>query len=246
MMWEQVQQKLHRLARQDTAFKAPCSSSHRYRLKPVATEAEVESVEGRYGVRLPDDYREYVLKLANGGAGPYHGIYPVGYYEYLGEWHPWGEGPFAISPATPFALREAWNLPAAYMADTDADVPLEAKREAVECLARAGISLPQPSGKVVGKNPFTDEPIVETIDVLITNAAYSNDLMNGTIPIATQGCNLGVSLVVSGAERGSIWYDLRADSEGIVPASRPGSPRLTFSEWYDAWLNDSLVDVRDK
>ena len=75
------------------------------------------------------------------------------------------------------------------------------------------------------------------------NAAYSNNLMDGTIPIATQGCNLGVALVVSGAERGNVWHDLRADSEGIVPASVPGMSRLTFLQWYEAWLDGSLAHV---
>ena len=243
-MWDRVREKLARLAREDREFRVPCSPSHEYRMKPVATEGEVAFIEKRHGIRLPDDYREYVLTFANGGAGPYHGVYPLGYYKDAGELFRWDEGVFATSVAKPFALRGPWNLPAAYIEENlQGDATPQAERDAVDCLARVGLVLPPPTGKVIGKNPFTGEALVETLEMLIMNAAYSNDLMNGTVPIATQGCNLGVSLVVAGAERGNVWHDLRADSAGIVPASRSGMPRLTFLQWYEAWLDDSLASV---
>jgi hypothetical protein len=33
--------------------------------------------EERNGISLPSDYRDFVLKIGNGGAGPYYGIYPL-------------------------------------------------------------------------------------------------------------------------------------------------------------------------
>jgi hypothetical protein len=86
------------------------------------------------------------------------------------------------------ALREPWNLPAAYIEEnSQGDATAQAERDAVDCLASVGLVLPPPSGKVIGKNPFTGEPVVETSEMLIMNAAYSGGLMNGTIPIATEG-----------------------------------------------------------
>jgi hypothetical protein len=61
-------------------------------------------------------------------------------------------------------------------------------------------------------------------------------------------------LVVSGAERGHVWSDERADDGGILPY-HPGPyrtegfsliplsgarVRMTFLQWYEDWLDTSL------
>lgn len=241
-MWNRVHQKLALLASLDREFQRPCAASHQYRLRGVATADEVAETEKRYGIRLPDEYREYVTNFANGGAGPFHGIYRLGHYQDLGDWHPWNEGTLAVSPGAPFLLTESWNLPAKFIFEHLNGTPSpDAERDAVDSLARIGRVLAEPRGQVAGRNPFTGGPILETWESVILNASCAPDLMDGSIPIATKGCNLGVSLVVSGPERGNIWYDLRADMEGITPASKPGSPRLTFLQWYEDWLDRALA-----
>jgi hypothetical protein len=47
---------------------------HRYQLGPCLTEAEVIAVEQQYRIRLPEDYREFLLNIGNGGAGPDSGM----------------------------------------------------------------------------------------------------------------------------------------------------------------------------
>lgn len=240
-MWHDTRDKLAHLARLDVAPDL-CARSHRYALSPVATARDIEAVEARHGIRLPEDYRDYVAAVGSGGAGPFYGLFRFGHYRDRGTDHRWDEGPFATVPSRSFALTEAWNLPPGYLAGRDAGEPSPAaERDAVEALARAGVRLDPPTGRVVGKNPFTGAPTHETWDFLITRAAYGSALMDGTVAIATQGGNLGVSLVVSGPERGNVWLDLRADSEGIVPASAPGRRRLTFFEWYQGWLDGELA-----
>jgi hypothetical protein len=54
---------------------------HRYRLQPRATEVEVAAFEQRNHVSLPADYRDFLLQIGNGGAGPAHGVFPLGTYE---------------------------------------------------------------------------------------------------------------------------------------------------------------------
>ncbi|MCB9585215.1 MAG: SMI1/KNR4 family protein [Polyangiaceae bacterium] len=57
-------------------YHATCG--HRWRLNPRATEAEVAAFEKQWRIRLPSEYREFLLTLGNGGAGPGFGIDPLG------------------------------------------------------------------------------------------------------------------------------------------------------------------------
>ena len=50
---------------------------HRHRLAPPLGEARVAALEAALGLRLPDDYRGFVGRVADGGAGPYHGLLPL-------------------------------------------------------------------------------------------------------------------------------------------------------------------------
>jgi hypothetical protein len=43
---------------------------HRYQLEPPVSEERVTAYEHRNGIRLPEDYRAFITRVANGGAGP--------------------------------------------------------------------------------------------------------------------------------------------------------------------------------
>ena len=64
--------------------------------------------------------------------------------------------------------------------------------------------------------------------------SFAPALTDGAFWIAEHGCALRSLLVITGPERGTIWNDLRADGRGLVPCG------VTFSEWYLAWLDESL------
>ena len=53
------------------------SDSHRYKLNEPLSESEVVAFERKHNIRLPEEYRQFLLKLGNGGAGPNHGILPL-------------------------------------------------------------------------------------------------------------------------------------------------------------------------
>lgn len=50
---------------------------HKYKLQPVISERKLDKMERKYDFTLPDDYRNFVLEIGNGGAGPSYGLYSV-------------------------------------------------------------------------------------------------------------------------------------------------------------------------
>lgn len=73
------------------------------------------------------------------------------------------------------------------------------------------------------------------------------DRLNGAFPICHHGCALRTYLVVTGPERGNVWFDRRADYEGMEPHVDHEGRHLEFLEWYVRWLDESLASlgVRD-
>ncbi len=61
----------------DSDFARFGAYSHQYRLSPPASEETIQEFEAREGIRLPEEYRDFLLFVGNGGAGPYYGLYGV-------------------------------------------------------------------------------------------------------------------------------------------------------------------------
>ena len=49
--------------------------SHQYKLAAPAGEEAIRKFEEQQGVRLPEEYRDFLMFIGNGGAGPYYGLY---------------------------------------------------------------------------------------------------------------------------------------------------------------------------
>lgn len=69
---------------------------------------------------------------------------------------------------------------------------------------------------------------------------WHSSAMNGAFPICHMGCALRIWLVVSGDEAGNVWYDRRADCEGIAPVLTHGGNHASFGGWYMQWLDEVL------
>jgi hypothetical protein len=66
--------RVQELAEKDTSFQTFGSKDHQYRFNPPLSVKEVEQFEVEYAVSLPEDYREFLICIGNGGAGPYYGL----------------------------------------------------------------------------------------------------------------------------------------------------------------------------
>lgn len=108
---ERVRAGLQRLREQDPQGRAAFgANAHGYLLEPVLEERTVAAFESRHGIALPADYREFVTRVGNGGAGPFYGVFRLGEMD-DGHGHaPWNSGEFVGDPRLPFPHREAWNL----------------------------------------------------------------------------------------------------------------------------------------
>lgn len=50
------------------------SKEHLYQFRPTITESEVQSFEREHNITLPSDYRQFILEIGNGDAGPFYGL----------------------------------------------------------------------------------------------------------------------------------------------------------------------------
>jgi hypothetical protein len=177
---------------------------HEFALLPVLDEQQVRATERRLAVRLPEEYRTFLMEVGAGGAGPDYGILPV-----------WRPGP-DTRPAIDHGARPF-------------------RPELTAELDRLESTEPRRS---------------EHPDQASFTAAYAtwqarcdelyDALTEGTLCISSQGCGYYSLLVVTGPLRGTVWEDVRAVGEGVVPVTRHGEQRpVSFRDWYLHWLDNA-------
>jgi hypothetical protein len=186
------------------------SLAHHFELNDPIGDFALAQFERDHGIRLPPDYRWFVSRVSDGGAGPYYGLFPLGQTDGpFDEVKIWFEKDgFVGTLRNPFPFTGPWNdltgRPADELADQDQDAYYDA-------LAK------------------------------FENRYFG--AIDGAIPICHMGCALRIWLVVSGPERGNLWIDRRADSDGFAPmAIHPDAPRTTFLDWYRNWMEDALTE----
>ena len=87
------------------------AEAHEFQLSPPISPEAAAEFEARHRIVLPSDYRWFITAVGNGGAGPFYGVFPLGYADAVSEsLEPWQErNGFVGSLATPFPFSEPWN-----------------------------------------------------------------------------------------------------------------------------------------
>ncbi|MFB2971709.1 SMI1/KNR4 family protein [Aerosakkonema sp. BLCC-F183] len=103
--FDRLKNKLTQLATKDKNFKNFGSELHKYQLNPCLSEAEIQAFEAKNRITLPDDYRNFLLEVGNGGAGPGDGLRKLEVDKEMST----AENDYYLSQ--PFLLMKAWNYP---------------------------------------------------------------------------------------------------------------------------------------
>lgn len=73
----ELKAKLEKLRSIDSNLAVFGAEAHKYQLNPVLAKKTVEDFEKEHSIVLPEEYRDFILEMGDGGAGPYYGIYTL-------------------------------------------------------------------------------------------------------------------------------------------------------------------------
>jgi hypothetical protein len=72
---ERIKAKLADLRQLDPAYTLFGARSHRYVMGPPLSVSELADYEKRLGGPLPPEYRDFIMAVGHGGAGPFYGLF---------------------------------------------------------------------------------------------------------------------------------------------------------------------------
>jgi hypothetical protein len=82
--------------------------AHEYRVNAPLSEKEISSFEKLHDISLPDEYRSFLLKVGNGGAGPSYGLFRLGEMDSSFTVEPWTSD-IVGKLSNPWPHRAEWN-----------------------------------------------------------------------------------------------------------------------------------------
>lgn len=218
--WTGVRRRVLALGARADSGQVFGSLGHRWVLENPLSAAELAELEAQTGARLPEDYREFLTGVGAGGAGPAYGLFPVRPVE--GRWRWEGDGAELADPsmlARPFPDHgpDPESL-AALLAQHPEEEAFDASEE------------------------FDDA--IEGWDERWATVMFAPERTAGAIVISHVGCAQRQWLIVSGAHRGTIWSDCRADDTDLAPLLDDDGRPVTFARWYTAWLEAAELTSR--
>jgi len=103
---KKIIEKLNNLRKLDEKLSVFGADSHEYILNPVLSEDEVLKFEREHGITIPEDYRQFILTVGNGGAGPFYGLMKL---EDNDENKPDLSKPFEYTKEEPFMIMNMYE-----------------------------------------------------------------------------------------------------------------------------------------
>lgn len=208
-----ILESLQSLRQAKSAHRVFGADAHGFKLNPPLNEGILARFESTHRVRLPEDYRSFLLHAGNGGAGPGYGLFKFlevddGYAART--WHE-SDGLVGVL-SQPFPHSGAWN----------------------DLTGRPDIG--EPGDLTTGD----EDARWAEVDAWRANNYFHSRHVDGAIPICHLGCAIRHWLVITGDEAGHVWTDDRANDNGIFPVQIGASCRVSFLQWYSSWLTDSL------
>ncbi|SED03151.1 SMI1 / KNR4 family (SUKH-1) [Streptomyces sp. 3213] len=210
--WVGVRQRVEAAAAGPAGSKVFGALGHKWVVEDPLTQGELAELEAQTGVRLPEEYRAFLLHVGAGGAGPAYGLFPVRRAQ--GRWRWEGDGAEMVDLARlaePFPDR---GPDPALLEELLAQCPEEEDFDAVEDFDAAMEAWDERWGAVT----FAPERTV------------------GAIVISHLGCAQREWLIISGSHRGTIWSDCRVDDVDLAPLLDENGTPVRFARWYTDWL----------
>ncbi|MER7631906.1 MULTISPECIES: SMI1/KNR4 family protein [Streptomyces rochei group] len=213
--WADVRRRVAALGASPASNEVFGALGHRWVLEKPLSDAEVAELEAQIQVRLPEEFRDFLLSVGAGGAGPAYGVFPVRRTE--GRWR--------------------WEGDGAELADLSRLAePFPERGPDPELLEELAAQCPD-------EEDFDDaeefDESMEAWEERWDAVMFHPDRTVGAVVISHRGCALRDWLVISGPHRGTIWTDDRADEADLAPLRGDDGTPVTFARWYSDWLRHS-------
>jgi hypothetical protein len=184
------------------------------------TEEEVASAERQFGVVFPTAYRGFLLEVGAGGIGPGYGLASLTCQD--GSWG-WPDGAEAAPPVGPLLSRP---------------FPSDEQRarwtEQLSTLEDAAVA-------AFAQDESATHPAVPAFRA--AEEELYPAMTAGAIRLSHEGCGYFTWLVVTGEERGNLWFDGRVSDGPLVPLWHAHRRRTGFAEWYLEWLDETTAGL---
>lgn len=246
-----VVEKLQALRQADPKWQIFGAYQHQYRFGPTLSSKELAELEERYAIRLPEDYRAFLMQIGNGGCGPGYGLQRFGDERLLARW------PRATHTGQ---VREVAKTPqcsvsVAVMVDSQGR---EVDRfelqfyNAIERLKADPDAIRRPFPFVQSAFRLEEESDDFAAD---EEGVFQGGAGDGILMLAHYGSGIFAVLVVTGEQAGTVWVNDRTNGVGIGHFAdyrcccpdvtlhgglNPPTGPHSFAVWYEDWLDASL------
>ncbi|HEY8984852.1 MAG TPA: SMI1/KNR4 family protein [Streptomyces sp.] len=210
--WAGIRERVEAAGAGPEGHKVFGAFGHRWILEDPLTPDGVAELELQMKVRLPEEYRDFLLHVGAGGAGPAYGLFPVRRVQ--GRWRWEGDGADLADLS-----RLAEPFP-----EQGPDPELVA-----DLLSR------HPQEEDFERDEDFDDAM-EAWDERWDSVMFAPDRTVGAIVISHLGCAQREWLILTGPHRGTVWSDCRVDDTDLTPLLDPHGAPVTFAHWYTTWL----------